>query len=1004
MKCCNILIYLVNIYKTSEKMKRITSLLLMLLCATTALAQTMLSGTVVDENNQAVPGVNIVLSSTEGVVTDFDGNFQVETTQSLPIMLEISAVGFASQQLSVSDAGASINITLMEQASQLDEIIIAASRTPERIAESPVSVERLSLKDIRNTTSPDFYNSLENLKGVDINYSAIGFPSVNTRGFASFANTRFLQLVDGMDNAAPGLNFSVGNLLGLNQLDVESLELLPGASSALYGANAFNGILFMRSKNPFDSEGVSAYAKTGINSSSNNGDNTYYDVAVRAALKLSDKLAVKFNVSHYQGKEWAASDDRMYIDAGAGNADTRIDRRGNETVFDAANVYGDEIALNFDYKAIAKGTQDVRDAIGTQYAAGAALQGLVPAGTPYNLIPGSGTFIDGSIDASALDSNVTVGMDGYTEQQLYNGDATSTKFDVSLHYKLSDTTEAILVSKVGMGNSIYQGASRYILKDFMMQQHKLEIRGDNFFVRGYTTIEDSGNAYDAVATGLAINTAQAPQWFGTYGGAYINSVLGGAISPEAHTAARQAANSGLAQVGSAEFENLFNTIITTPLYEGSKFTDKTSLTHFDGNYNFKDKISFAEIQVGGSYRSYSLNSDGSIFTDRGSTIDYSEYGLYVQAQRKFGEKLKFTGSLRYDGAQNYEANYSPRASFVWTPYAARKHNFRVSYQTGFRYPTTQNQYIGLETPIGILLGSASDNYGRYETTARENNISSALQAAFPTLGVTNYATLTGNNIKANSWTFESVTKFSQTQNPADLVKANVANVSPEKITAYEFGYRGQLGKVFIDASYYMNDYEDFISGATVVTPHYGDVSFTEQIPNAVLTGQAVPGGTPASVIALASSDFTGTSITTNTDADVKSSGFNFGLNTVLSGFDLGLSYTYAKFDFDQSEDPDFEAGFNTPENTFKFSLGKENLFKNIGFGINFRHYDSYLWESTFYDGIIPARDLLDAQITYNLNNLSIKLGGSNLTNNEYVSSPGSGLIGTTYYIGLTFQP
>ena len=171
MKCCNILIYLVNIYKTSEKMKRITSLLLMLLCATTALAQTTLSGTVVDENNQAVPGVNIVLSSTEGVVTDFDGNFQVETTQSLPIMLEISAVGFASQELSVSDAGASINITLMEQASQLDEIIIAASRTPERIAESPVSVERLSLKDIRNTTSPDFYNSLENLKGVDVNYS-----------------------------------------------------------------------------------------------------------------------------------------------------------------------------------------------------------------------------------------------------------------------------------------------------------------------------------------------------------------------------------------------------------------------------------------------------------------------------------------------------------------------------------------------------------------------------------------------------------------------------------------------------------------------------------------------------------------------------------------------------------------------------------------------------------------------------------------------------------------
>ena len=160
-----------------------------------------------------LPGVNIVLSSTEGTVSDFDGNFEIETNQTFPISAEISAIGFATQNININDAS-ELNIILISQTSELDEIIIAASRTPERIAESPVSVERLSLKDIRNTTSPDFYNSLENLKGVDINYSAIGFPSVNTRGFASFANTRFLQLVDGMDNAAPGLNFSVGNLLG----------------------------------------------------------------------------------------------------------------------------------------------------------------------------------------------------------------------------------------------------------------------------------------------------------------------------------------------------------------------------------------------------------------------------------------------------------------------------------------------------------------------------------------------------------------------------------------------------------------------------------------------------------------------------------------------------------------------------------------------------------------------------------------------------------------------
>ena len=71
------------------------------------------------------------------------------------------------------------------------------------------------------------------------------FQSVNTRGFATFANTRFVQLVDGMDNSTPALNFPIGNLVGMNEVDVQSVELLPGAASALYGANAFNGILFM---------------------------------------------------------------------------------------------------------------------------------------------------------------------------------------------------------------------------------------------------------------------------------------------------------------------------------------------------------------------------------------------------------------------------------------------------------------------------------------------------------------------------------------------------------------------------------------------------------------------------------------------------------------------------------------------------------------------------------------------------------------------------------------
>ena len=99
------------------------------------------------------------------------------------------------------------------------------------------------------------------MKVVDIKTNSLTFNSVHTRRFATFANTRFMQLVDGMDNAAPALNFAIGNLLGMSELDVATVEILPGASSALYGANAFNGIMFMRSKSPFEDQEVSILQK-----------------------------------------------------------------------------------------------------------------------------------------------------------------------------------------------------------------------------------------------------------------------------------------------------------------------------------------------------------------------------------------------------------------------------------------------------------------------------------------------------------------------------------------------------------------------------------------------------------------------------------------------------------------------------------------------------------------------------------------------------------------------
>ena len=178
-------------------------------------AQTTISGTVTDaKSGETLPGASIKISrKAVGTNTDFDGNFVLKVTDKPPFTLEISMLGFQTEKVEITKNNQKVEVNLTENETSLDEIVVSASRTPERIMESPVTVERMDSRAIKNTSAPTFYDGLENLKGVDINTNSLTFKSVNTRGFATFANTRFMQLVDGMDNSSPALNFALGNLL-----------------------------------------------------------------------------------------------------------------------------------------------------------------------------------------------------------------------------------------------------------------------------------------------------------------------------------------------------------------------------------------------------------------------------------------------------------------------------------------------------------------------------------------------------------------------------------------------------------------------------------------------------------------------------------------------------------------------------------------------------------------------------------------------------------------------
>ena len=215
---------------------------------------------------------------------------------------------------------------------------------------------------------------------------------------------------------------------------------------------------------------------------------------------------------------------------------------------------------------------------------------------------------------------------GYREQDLNDNEVKSVKADFSMHFRpWANTFEIILQHKIGLGNTIYQGANRYALKNFFMNQSKIEVKGKNFFVRGYMTAENAGDSYDMRFAAWNVNRAWKSDqtWFGQYAGAFVQATLAGQSPEVAHSIGRATADTDRFLPGSAEFNDALKTISNNPdLTEGAKFKDQSKLYHSDVNYNFKDIIKFAEFQLGGSYRQYEMNSDGTIFTDYDGPIRY----------------------------------------------------------------------------------------------------------------------------------------------------------------------------------------------------------------------------------------------------------------------------------------------------------------------------------------------------------------------------------------------
>ena len=925
----------------------------MLLCLSTAVvAQTQVSGTVTDANGQPVPGASVVLDSNTGTVTDFDGNFSLNTSKTPPFTLTVSNVGLETKTVTVTSSMQSLSITLGESATQLDEIVVSASRMAERIFESPVTVEKFSLQQIERTPSADYFNGLENLKGIQLNQGGLVFNQVSTRGFATVYNEGFVTLVDGMNNLAPIFGFGMGNLVGLNELDIQSVEVLPGASSALYGADAYKGIMFLNSKNPFEYEGVSTYYKTGVTQQDAAGNNDFTDFGIRMATKLGDKWAIKATFSHKEGTEWAATDYRHHE-----NGKPIDGYNPNAADYNAVNEYGEQ-------------------SIGSSTFFG-ALAGAAQMPELLQLAATAPNFFD------------TVLTTGYNEVDFVSSQASNTKGNFAVHFRPNEGTKISLTSLIGTGDSPLQGTGRFAIRDFKIEQHKIEVNSGGFMGRAYMTRERAGNSTQMEATATLLANAQPGGIIGGWAPIYITNYLGGLAQSQGgfpqligaimtdvatngdkaninnlfggtphststiHAAARIKADANMLVAGTAPFNAALNQINSTSLPAtsgGARVQDDTRMYFYEFSYNLSDKIDFADIIIGGQYQQFELNTGGTIYTDYDGPIEYHQYGTYAQAKKDlFNNFVSLTASLRYDKSEFFDANITPRVGLLFN--LSESQNIRLSYQRGFRNPTNQDQYIGLYSGIAVLFGTSPDSVSRYDQIVPLQDGSTAR--------------ITGNDVFANALVLSDF-------QGGVFTPANLKNVKSELVTSIDLGYRYNASGFSVDFGAYYSDYSDYIGTRNVV----------------------VPAGTSFQIFAADA----------NLDVDMAAYGASVEVTQALtSNLFANANYEYNALDYTPGSDSTFETSFNTPEHRIK--VGLNGNFNPVSFNVNARYNSEYMFESTFADGMIDANTVIDAQITLDLAKINAKLrvGGNNIGGNEFVSLAGSGNIGSIYYTSIMFD-
>jgi iron complex outermembrane receptor protein len=816
----------------------------------------------------------------------------------------------------------------------LNEVTVYASRIPERILQSPVSVEKVNEGYFNKSAAPSFFDALENVKGVQMITPSLGFRILNTRGFANTTNVRFAQLVDGMDVQSPHIGSPIGSSLGPGDLDIDNVEILPGVASALYGMNTINGLANISTKNPFTTPGFSFMQKTGVThvGDAESDAKIFSETSFRFAHVINDRLAFKINATYTKGYDWIANN---YTDQNP-NANTSTNLKGADNPgADPINSYGNESS---DRKTISLGGK-----------------------------------------------NYVVARTGYLERELADYSLQNIKADAGIYYKFHNQSTIAYTFHFAVLDNVYQRANRFRLQNYFLQQHAIQYQSKSLQAKVYFNNENTGKSYNLRSMGENIDRDYKPDtdWYKDYTTGFNTAVQGGAAVAVAHHQARAFADAGRYEPGTAGFNQALDKLQNVNNWDyGAALRVKASFVQAEAQWNLSESFlntvkvkTGLEILAGFDHRTYIIKPDGNYFINpvkgkENDNIHYGKTGGFLSVTKTLlNSKIKLGAILRGDKNDYFSVLFNPRFTAVYSP--VYNHNFRVAFQSGYRYPIIFEAYSNVNSGgVKRVGGLPVMSSGIFENAWLQTSIT-AFQSAVLT------------DINQNGLTKNAAIEKNKT-----LLKKNpYTYIQPEHVNSFEAGYKGVIlkGSLFIDLDFYFNNYRSFIAQANMNVPN---TTITDSIPYYLY-------------------DKTKQSpyrMWTNSQTVVHNYGLSAGLTyRFLNGYTARGNVTYSKLKKSINEDG-LEDGFNTPEWMTNISLGNENIYKNFGAGVTFRWQSKYLCQSFLVVANVPAYATVDAQISYLFTkaNVRIKTGASNLLNHYYYSIAGGPSIGGFYYATLTY--